>query len=244
MFGSARGGLFIVVLLPMMLTMTNDTMFYRCFIRLDCSDSVRRTVRLIFMLVMNAVMMGFLIMTLETETDPIGWACVIVFLQILWTVMKLTDSYYYFSISRGFPRFVSLYLFGSVGVVLISTVALMTELILKTVNGERAVMDLRFVLFPSETLFVVFLMILATFPSMIPKILKCLQSCQDKVRCNKTDTRSQQAQSPHNAAGSDETPGTRSNQNQNSAESHETSALTGGDLKDADEGQRSCDSVV
>ncbi|XP_051988199.1 uncharacterized protein LOC127647776 isoform X3 [Xyrauchen texanus] len=245
MFGSGRAGLIIVVLLPVMLIMTNETMFYRCYYRLGFSLSVLRTVQLILMFVMNAVMMGFLIMTLETETDPIGWACVIVFLQILWTILKMTDiSNVFVRLSLDFHRFVSVYLFGSVGVVLISAVALMTELILKTVNGERAVMDLRFVLFPSETLFVVSLMILAMFPSMIPKILKCLQSCQDKVRCNKTDTRSQQTQSPHNAAGSDETPGTRSNQNQNSAESHETSALTGGDLKDADEGQRSCDSVV
>ncbi|XP_051988203.1 uncharacterized protein LOC127647777 isoform X2 [Xyrauchen texanus] len=118
MFGSGRAGLFIVVLLPVMLTMTNDTMFDRCFIRLDFSISVIRTVQLILMFVMNAAMMGFLIMTLETETDPIGWACVIVFLQILWTVTKMTDSY--FSISRGFHRYVSVYLFGSVGVVLIS----------------------------------------------------------------------------------------------------------------------------
>ncbi|XP_051981177.1 uncharacterized protein LOC127642578, partial [Xyrauchen texanus] len=67
MFGSGRAGFIIVVLLPMMLTMTNDTMFYR-FRWLGCSDSVLRTVQLILMLVMNAVMMGFLIRTLETET--------------------------------------------------------------------------------------------------------------------------------------------------------------------------------
>ncbi|RXN37005.1 butyrophilin 2 [Labeo rohita] len=60
----------------------------------------------------------------------IGWGCVILFLQLLWTVMKFTGCYGF--IAQDFPRVVPVYVFGSVGVVLLNSVALMTELILKT----------------------------------------------------------------------------------------------------------------
>ncbi|XP_051967125.1 uncharacterized protein LOC127632539 [Xyrauchen texanus] len=189
--GAAKGGLFIVAVLPVMITMTNDTLFYKCY-RLGFSESVIRTQWIIVILVMNGVMIVFFIMTTEKEKDPIGWACVIVFLQILWIIMKFTDPYYIF-IAHDFYRFVPVYLFGSVGVVLISAVTLMTELILKTFNGDRAVLDLRFIIFPSEGLFVLSVLISGQFAS---RIKKCLQSCQTQ-----------------NVAGSDETAVTGSNPN-------------------------------
>ncbi|KAK9978505.1 hypothetical protein ABG768_020254 [Culter alburnus] len=173
-FGSAGAGFIIIIILPVFMMMTNDRWFYRCG-RVGCSLSVRRTVMMIFTLVMNAVMIGFYIMTLEKTTDPIGWGCVLLFLQILWTVMKFTDPYYYFSLSQGFHRFVPVYVFGSVGFILLTSTALITELILKTVNGDRTVGDLRFIVFPVECFFAVSVLISGFFES---KITNCLQSCQ------------------------------------------------------------------
>ncbi|XP_067312449.1 uncharacterized protein [Pseudorasbora parva] len=173
-FGSVRGALVIVVILPVLLMMTNDTWFFRCYDRLDCSDSVIRMVMLIFILVINAVMIGLYILTLENKTDAIGWGCVMVFLQILWAIMKFT--LYFLDFDDVFPRVVPVYLFGSVAVVLLASVTLMTELILKTVTGVRAVEDLRFVVFPSECFFAVALLISGLFPSCFSK---CLKSCQN-----------------------------------------------------------------
>ncbi|KAI2667010.1 Butyrophilin-like protein 2 [Labeo rohita] len=103
------------------------------------SLSVIRTVMLIIKIVIVAVV------------NAIGWGCVILFLQLLWTVMKFTGCYGF--IAQDFPRVVPVYVFGSVGVVLLNSAALMTELILKTVNGARTVGDLRSVVFPSECFF-------------------------------------------------------------------------------------------
>ncbi|XP_073695379.1 butyrophilin-like protein 2 [Garra rufa] len=114
------------------------------------------------------------------EDDAVGWGCVLVFLQILWVVMRFMDvTYGFLRISRGFRRFVAVYVFGSVGVVLLNSAALIIELILKTVIGHRIMADLRFIVFPSECLFAIFVLISAFFPS---EITNCLQSCQNKVK--------------------------------------------------------------
>uniref|UniRef100_A0A9J8CTL0 Ig-like domain-containing protein n=1 Tax=Cyprinus carpio carpio TaxID=630221 RepID=A0A9J8CTL0_CYPCA len=193
-FGAAgEAGLIMIVVLPVLLMMmTNDRWLYKCF-RLGLSESVVRTVMLIFILVTNVLMIGLYIFTLENQTDPIGWGCVMVFLQILWTVMYFTDAAYsYLSLSRDFQRYVSVYVFGSVAVVLLNSAALITELILKTVNGDRMMADLRFIVFPSECLFAVSLLISGFSGS---KIAGCLKSCQTKVRSIRVRRSSQQNQS-------------------------------------------------
>uniref|UniRef100_A0A8C2IX73 Uncharacterized protein n=1 Tax=Cyprinus carpio TaxID=7962 RepID=A0A8C2IX73_CYPCA len=198
-FGAARGGLIMIVILPVLLMMmTNDRWLYRCRYGLGFSESVVKTVMLIFILVTNVLMIGLYIFTLENQTDPIGWGCVMVFLQILWTVMYFIDvaaddAYYFdFSLSRDFQRYVSVYVFGSVAVVLLNSAALITELILKTVNGDRMMADLRFIVFPSECLFAVSLLISGFSGS---KIAGCLKSCQNKVRSIRVRRSSQQNQS-------------------------------------------------
>ncbi|XP_016362557.1 uncharacterized protein LOC107704183 [Sinocyclocheilus anshuiensis] len=162
-FGSVRGALIIVTILPVLLMMTNDTWFFRCYDRLECSDLVIRTVMLIFILVINAVMIGLYMTTLGNKTDAIGWACVLLFLQILWAIMKFTS--YFLDFDDVFCRVVPVYVFGSVGVVLLNSVTLMTELIMNTVNSDRTVEDLRFTVFPSECLFAVSVLISGLFPS-------------------------------------------------------------------------------
>ncbi|XP_056609933.1 uncharacterized protein LOC130426941 [Triplophysa dalaica] len=189
---ASRGGIIIVAILPVLLTLTNERMFYKCYRHFSWSGEVMRTVMLIVTLGINALMIGFFIFTLENKTDPVGWACVMVYLQILWAVVRFTDQTYGLSIPLGFHRFVSLYVFGSVGVVLISAFVLITELILKTVNGERAVMDLRFILFPSECFFLLSVMISGQLSS---KIQACLKSCQTRMRT--LANRSQQDQNQH-----------------------------------------------
>ncbi|XP_073695421.1 uncharacterized protein [Garra rufa] len=90
-FGSARGGLIIIVILPVLMMMTNDRLIYRCRYEFNFSLSVLRTVMLVFILVTNVVMIGLYIFTLDNRTDPIGWGCVMVFLQIIWTIMYFSD---------------------------------------------------------------------------------------------------------------------------------------------------------
>ncbi|XP_073721052.1 uncharacterized protein [Misgurnus anguillicaudatus] len=129
-FASSGGGLVAIAVLLVLLLMANERTFYKCG-RMGWSWPVIRTVWLLVIIILNIVMIGLYIFTLENETDPIGWVCVMLFLQILWTVVRFTDQSYY-TFKLDFHRFVALYVFGSVGVVLISAAALMTELILKT----------------------------------------------------------------------------------------------------------------
>nr|XP_055050930.1 uncharacterized protein LOC129436718 [Misgurnus anguillicaudatus] len=179
-FGSASGGFVVIVaVVPFILMITNERMFDKCNEQVIWSREVRRTIWLILTLLLNAVVLCLYILTLENKMDPFGWACVMVFLHVLWEVVRFSDHSYYYSIPLGFHRFVTVYVFGSVGVVLISCLGLMTELILKTINGERAVMDLRFIVFPSECFFVMSVMILGQLDS---KIKERLQPYQRKIR--------------------------------------------------------------
>ncbi|RXN09510.1 hypothetical protein ROHU_031420 [Labeo rohita] len=99
----------------------------------SCSNLLNIISWTIFMFIMTAVLLYFYITALKNEKD----------LSLISKKM--------------------LYVFGSVGVVLLNSVTLMTELILKVVNGERAVGDLRVVVFSSESLFVFSLLILLLF---------------------------------------------------------------------------------
>lgn len=53
-----------------------------------------------------------------------------------------------------------MFMFGAVGLVLLSSVTLTAELILKARNGERVMKDMRFIVFPSESVFVLCWLIL------------------------------------------------------------------------------------
>ncbi|XP_043083436.1 uncharacterized protein LOC122330463 isoform X2 [Puntigrus tetrazona] len=174
-FGSTRGGFIIIIIVPLLMLMMNDAWLKRCYYRLGFSLSVVKTVMIIFILVTNAVMIVLYIFTLDYQTDAIGWGCVVMFLQVRWTLMFFTDYIYGFlRLSQGFQRYVAVYVFGSVVVVLLNS-ALITEMILKSASGGRVMADLRFIVFLSECLFAVSLMISAFLGS---KITDCLKSCQ------------------------------------------------------------------
>ncbi|KAI2667012.1 Butyrophilin-like protein 2 [Labeo rohita] len=136
--------------------------------------------------------------------------------------------YYTFGSTRGdIYRVVPVYVFGSVGVVLLNAVALMTELILKTVNGYRTVEDLRIIVFSSEFFFPLFLLIL----------LKAAQSYLTPA------SHSLKKQTSQNAAESDETPASESKQKQDTAESHEMKPFLNQQNQDAGRSQTQPDSV-
>ncbi|XP_073713872.1 uncharacterized protein [Misgurnus anguillicaudatus] len=93
-FASSGGGLVAIAVLLVLLLMANERTFYKCG-RLGWSWPVIRTVWLLVIIILNIVMIGLYIFTLENETDPIGWFCVMLFLQILWAVVRFTDQSYY-----------------------------------------------------------------------------------------------------------------------------------------------------
>ncbi|XP_016115056.1 uncharacterized protein [Sinocyclocheilus grahami] len=197
-FGSGRGGILIVTILPVLLTATRYDWGRTCGEKMNCSPLFMRTAWLILMLVVNAGMVFFYIIALENEKDRIAWVCMIAFLQVLWAVINFTRSFDF-----ALHRVVPVYVFGSVVVVVLNSVTLMIELILNTVNGDRSVGDLRIVVFSSEGLFALSLLSLQVFE---PWMRTCLQSRQK-------------------AAGSDDAPANESNQKQNTAESHEMNSL-------------------
>ncbi|XP_056609537.1 uncharacterized protein LOC130426666 isoform X2 [Triplophysa dalaica] len=182
-FGSDRGGLFIVAVLPVILTATRWNWDVTCGRNVGCSPLVMRSVWFVMMLLVTTVMMFFYTMALEKEKDRVGWACMMGFVQVLWTIWNFSLAFE----DTDFPRVITVYVFGSVGVVLISAVALMTELILKTVNGEGPMGDLRIVTFSCETLFISSVLILLVFA---PWIKPCVGSYQksDEHSTNSPET--------------------------------------------------------
>ncbi|XP_073721088.1 uncharacterized protein [Misgurnus anguillicaudatus] len=112
---------------------------------------------------------------LENQTDLLGWICVMCFIEVLKRIVLFEHIFLEASLFlRGLEQQptkavvadkslqgsrswvlcnVIMYMFGAVGVVLLSSVALMVELILKARNGERMINDLRVIVFPSECVF-------------------------------------------------------------------------------------------
>ncbi|XP_043085100.1 uncharacterized protein LOC122331655 [Puntigrus tetrazona] len=114
-------------------------------------------------------------------------------------------------------RVTVVYVFGSVGVVLLNSVALMTEVILKTVNGEGLTGDMRISVFSTEFIFTLILLVFE------PWIKPCLDSCQS-LQSRGTGSQSQESeQNP--AAGCDEAPAAGSDQKQITTESHKMNPL-------------------
>ncbi|XP_073800247.1 uncharacterized protein [Danio rerio] len=111
---------------------------------------------------------------LEREKERLEWICVISFLDVLKIIMilvqvkKLSETLrirQQTETSGQGSNTLSLcneimYMFGAVGVVLLSSVSLTAELILKALNGERVIEDLRVIVFPSESAFAFYWLLL------------------------------------------------------------------------------------
>ncbi|XP_065134332.1 uncharacterized protein [Paramisgurnus dabryanus] len=159
-FGVARGTFLIAGVLPVIIIVARFDWNFMCGKDgLRCPDWIIRTVWFIFTILMNLLLAWFYIRTLELDEEKAGWACLIVFLQILWAVLNFRRSFNHWGVKKN----VFVFVVGSVGVVFINTVALMTELILKTVNGERSIGDLRIPVFTSESVFTLCLLILQIY---------------------------------------------------------------------------------
>nr|XP_055050923.1 uncharacterized protein LOC129436705 [Misgurnus anguillicaudatus] len=186
-FGAVGGaGFFVSVFLPMLFFLT-----FSCLDDIEkgkktCVNLLNITSWMIFMFIFNAVMVYFCVASLKNEKDAAGWICTTVFVQVLWMITMYIGAVGVLDV----PLKKCFYVFGSVGVVLFNAVALMTELILKTINGDRAVGDLRIVVYSSESLFTLTLLIFIMFEPWFENCLKCQQNA---------DTR-QQNQDPQNAA--------------------------------------------
>ncbi|XP_073713862.1 uncharacterized protein [Misgurnus anguillicaudatus] len=138
-----------------------------CFLNCNCIGTIMTQKRgflidkvvWILMCLVSVLMVYAYIDFLRNKGGYVGLICLAGFLQALWinTFSKVPVNY---------PTFWNknvLFLFGSVGLVLVNSVALMTDLISEAVNGKRLVEDQRIVVFPSECLFTLPLLILPIF---------------------------------------------------------------------------------
>ncbi|KTF93499.1 hypothetical protein cypCar_00017340 [Cyprinus carpio] len=79
-----------------------------------------------------------------------------------------------------------MFLYGSAGLVLVNSAALMTELIMKAVYGVRLVGDLRAIVFLSEWLFTVALLILSLLASWKPVNTESQEASRMSIDYNAT----------------------------------------------------------
>ncbi|XP_052409447.1 uncharacterized protein LOC127955777 [Carassius gibelio] len=129
----------------------------------------------LMMIVMTGVMLYFYIMLLRNEKVDAGPVCVAGFVQALW-VLAFSDvpvNYQKLHMRK------ILFLYGSAGLVLVNSAALMTELIMKAVHGVRLLGDLRIVVLPSEWLFTVTLLVLSVWKAARTESQKASQMSTD-----------------------------------------------------------------
>ncbi|KAI7803016.1 hypothetical protein IRJ41_001626 [Triplophysa rosa] len=171
-FGAASQALFYIGVFPLFLTLTRYNWKDACLINMKYLRSARRGAWLVFMIVVTWIMVYSYLIALEKEKDCFGWTCVAAFLQILWGIVVLKHSFG--DLDLPFRRNVCL--IGSVGVVSVDSIALMAELIQKKVTGERAVGDLRIVVFPCECVFACSVLVLVIFEPYFKNLQRCHQN--------------------------------------------------------------------
>ncbi|KAL1278841.1 hypothetical protein QQF64_025514 [Cirrhinus molitorella] len=134
------------------------------------------------MIVMSGVMVYFYIVLLRNKKVDAGLVCIAGFVQALW-VLAFSDVPVHYQ-KLGMRKI--LFLYGSAGLVLVNSVALMTELIVKAVHGVHLVRDLRIIVFPSEWLFTVALLILSIVASWKTVNTESQEASQMSTHCNGT----------------------------------------------------------
>ncbi|XP_059415140.1 uncharacterized protein LOC132149752 [Carassius carassius] len=114
---------------------------------------------------------------LEREKEYLEWTCVILFIEVqkMIVVFKENVQEAERSVVEGRRQQTEtsqkgsnalplcheiMFMFGAVGLVLLSSVTLTAELILKARNGERVMKDMRVVVFPSECVFALYWLVL------------------------------------------------------------------------------------
>ncbi|XP_039527898.1 uncharacterized protein LOC120479472 isoform X4 [Pimephales promelas] len=126
---------------------------------------------------LDIILYVYILLTiLEREKDYLGWICIMLFLEVLKMMVifeycvteaehsgnqrrQQTETNQQRSNTLDLCNFI-MYMFGAVGLVLLNSVTLAAELILKARNGERVLKDLRLIVFPSECVFALYWLIL------------------------------------------------------------------------------------
>uniref|UniRef100_A0A9J7ZDP3 Ig-like domain-containing protein n=1 Tax=Cyprinus carpio carpio TaxID=630221 RepID=A0A9J7ZDP3_CYPCA len=118
-----------------------------------------------------------LLATLTREREYLEWTCVILFIEVLKMIVVFKENVQeaersvverrrqQTEMSQEGSNALSrcneiMFMFGAVGLVLLNSVTLTAELILKARNGERVMKDLRVVVFPSECVFALYWLVL------------------------------------------------------------------------------------
>ncbi|KAA0706248.1 hypothetical protein E1301_Tti016257 [Triplophysa tibetana] len=179
-FGAASQALFYIGVFPLFLTLTRYNWKDACLINMNYLRSSRRAAWFGFMIVVTFIMVYSYLIALVKEKDCVAWTCVAAFLQILWGIVVLKHSFG--DLDLPFRRNVCL--IGSVGVVSVDSIALMAELIQKKITGERAVGDLRLVVFPCECVFACFVLVLIIFEPYLKNLQRCPQNDTSSVSAN------------------------------------------------------------
>ncbi|XP_059414985.1 uncharacterized protein LOC132149615 [Carassius carassius] len=156
---SASGAVFIITALPTLHWLLHLICIEHSAVK-HCLHCLYILIWLM-MIVMTAVMGYFYIMLLRNEKADAGPVCVAGFVQALWVLAFSNVPVYYEKLRM---RKI-LFLYGSAGLVLVNSAALMTELIMKAVHGVRLLGDLRIVVLLSEWLFTVTLLVLSVVAS-------------------------------------------------------------------------------
>ncbi|XP_016112459.1 uncharacterized protein [Sinocyclocheilus grahami] len=138
----------------------------------------RRWIQILYIIIMTLLDIILVIyahlVILEREKEYLEWTCVILFLEVLKITVvvenhvqerlgvlrrRQTESSQQGSNTFSLCSEI-MFMFGAVGLVLLNSVTLTAELILKARNGERVMKDMRVIVFPSESVFVLYWLIL------------------------------------------------------------------------------------
>ncbi|KAK7174274.1 hypothetical protein R3I93_001469 [Phoxinus phoxinus] len=209
-FGSSSLGSLIVaiavppVLLLFMLVLPRLQAKFKCLQRRWITSLWMKTplLYIVLMIYINLTI-------LEREKECFGWTCVIVFIEVLKMILVYENSITVAEPSEIQRRQqqtetnqqgsntlplcnVIMYMFGAVGLVLLNSVTLTAELIMKAQNGERVLKDLRVIVFPSECVFALYWLILVMHADW--KVVTT------KFTCNRRNTHQRHSRQLRNTA--------------------------------------------
>ncbi|XP_077058330.1 uncharacterized protein LOC143710953 [Siphateles boraxobius] len=148
------GSAFVLLVLPLLLIF----MVYLPRLQAKFESLQRRWITSLWMittLLLYIVLVIYIHLTIfEREKEYLEWTCVIVYIEVLKMIAVYENSMTVHLCNE------IMYMFGAVGLVLLNSVTLTAELILKARNGERVLKDLRVIVFPSECVFALYWLVL------------------------------------------------------------------------------------
>ncbi|XP_052409443.1 uncharacterized protein LOC127955735 isoform X2 [Carassius gibelio] len=133
------------------------------------------------------LLISVLLATLAREREYLAWTCVILFIEVLKMIVVFKENVQEAerSVVEGRRQQTEtsqkasnalplcneiMFMFGAVGLVLLNSVTLTAELILKARNGERVMKDMRVIVFLSESVFALYWLVLQMHAFYLPTI--------------------------------------------------------------------------